>query len=63
MGISNVMVVVTRWYGGTQLGSDRFKHISTCAQRALEEGQFFSKKNSGTTKTKSSKGSRKGKKK
>lgn len=49
MGISNVMVVVTRWYGGTQLGSDRFKHISSCAQAALEEGRFFVKKSTSTT--------------
>lgn len=44
MEITNVLVIVTRWYGGTKLGPDRFKHISTCAQRALEVGGFFSKK-------------------
>lgn len=44
--VSNVLVVVTRWYGGIQLGSDRFKHISGAAQRALEKGGFFEKKKS-----------------
>lgn len=44
MEITNVLVIVTRWYGGTKLGPDRFKHISTCAQKALEVGGFFSKK-------------------
>ena len=24
------IVVVTRWYGGTHLGGDRFRHIKTC---------------------------------
>ena len=33
---NNVCVVVTRWYGGTLLGPDRFKHISNCARLVLE---------------------------
>jgi len=24
------IVVVTRWYGGINLGGDRFRHIKTC---------------------------------
>ncbi|ODQ64848.1 UPF0029-domain-containing protein [Nadsonia fulvescens var. elongata DSM 6958] len=44
VNISNVMVVVTRWYGGIQLGNDRFKHINTCAQEALMNGGFMVKK-------------------
>jgi putative IMPACT (imprinted ancient) family translation regulator len=31
-----VLVVVTRWYGGTLLGPDRFKHINQAARDALE---------------------------
>eukprot|EP01116_Phalansterium_solitarium_P001687 TRINITY_DN1149_c0_g2_i1.p1 TRINITY_DN1149_c0_g2~~TRINITY_DN1149_c0_g2_i1.p1 ORF type:complete len:348 (-),score=69.43 TRINITY_DN1149_c0_g2_i1:299-1207(-) len=31
----NVVVVVTRWYGGIQLGADRFKHITGCAADLL----------------------------
>ena len=26
--VANVLVIVTRWYGGTPLGSARFRHIS-----------------------------------
>lgn len=32
----NVAVVVTRWYGGIQLGPDRFKHINRVAREAIE---------------------------
>ncbi|XP_064466972.1 protein IMPACT-A-like [Ornithodoros turicata] len=31
----DVYVVVTRWYGGTHLGPDRFKHINNCARDLL----------------------------
>lgn len=31
----NVVVIVTRWYGGVPLGPDRFKHISNCAREVL----------------------------
>lgn len=37
----NVVVCVLRWFGGTHLGPDRFKHINTAARNAvlrLEEG-------------------------
>jgi hypothetical protein len=33
----NVMVVVTRWYGGIHLGGDRFKHINNCARVLLQQ--------------------------
>lgn len=33
----NVMIVVSRWYGGILLGPDRFKHILSCARDALNE--------------------------
>ena len=36
MGANGVAVVVTRWYGGTLLGPDRFRHINNCARRVLE---------------------------
>ncbi|KAH3772001.1 protein IMPACT-B-like [Dreissena polymorpha] len=32
----NVMVVVSRWYGGIHLGPDRFKHINNCTRTILE---------------------------
>ena len=28
--------VIFRWYGGTKLGPDRFKHISNAARNILE---------------------------
>lgn len=40
-GLVNVLVVVTRWYGGTPLGNARFRHISTVAVEALREGGFL----------------------
>jgi putative IMPACT (imprinted ancient) family translation regulator len=33
----NVIVVVTRWFGGTMLYADRFKHIQDATQIVLEE--------------------------
>jgi len=35
----NLMVVVTRWYGGIHLGQARFKHIADCTTNALEKFQ------------------------
>jgi putative IMPACT (imprinted ancient) family translation regulator len=31
------IIVVTRWYGGTHLGGDRFRHVQTCVRAYLEE--------------------------
>lgn len=36
MDARNVVVVVSRWFGGVLLGPDRFKHINNCARAALE---------------------------
>lgn len=33
----NVLVVVSRWYGGILLGPDRFKHINNAARQVLEQ--------------------------
>ncbi|KAI8370658.1 ribosomal protein S5 domain 2-type protein [Radiomyces spectabilis] len=41
LNVENVMVVVSRWFGGTLLGADRFKDINNCARKALEEGGFI----------------------
>lgn len=38
----DVLVVVTRWFGGVLLGDIRFKHISTAARDALQRGGFLS---------------------
>lgn len=37
----NVVVVVTRWYGGVKLGPDRFKFINQAARDVLEQGAFL----------------------
>ena len=37
LNCQNVLVVVTRWYGGTHLGPDRFKHINNAARNVLEQ--------------------------
>lgn len=42
--VRNVLVVVTRWYGGIHLGPDRFKHINSCARNALVAGHFLAEK-------------------
>ena len=36
--VNNVLVVVTRYFGGIHLGPDRFKHINQAARDALEAG-------------------------
>ncbi|KAJ1732584.1 hypothetical protein LPJ61_001975 [Coemansia biformis] len=44
LGVENVVVIVTRWYGGTQLGPDRFKLINNAARQALDSGGFLAEK-------------------
>ncbi|XP_014340911.1 protein IMPACT isoform X1 [Latimeria chalumnae] len=40
LDVRNVMVVVSRWYGGILLGPDRFKHINNCARHILLEHNY-----------------------
>ncbi|MCJ1286027.1 eIF2 kinase Gcn2p negative regulator [Xylographa opegraphella] len=40
MDLWNVLVMVSRWYGGVKLGPDRFRIISAVAREALVEGGF-----------------------
>jgi putative IMPACT (imprinted ancient) family translation regulator len=35
--VKDVLVVVSRWYGGIQLGPDRFKHINNAARDLLQK--------------------------
>lgn len=35
--VRDVIVVVTRWYGGKHLGGDRFRHVQTCVAAFLSE--------------------------
>ncbi|TCD61403.1 eIF2 kinase Gcn2p negative regulator [Steccherinum ochraceum] len=39
--VNNVLVIVTRYWGGIHLGPDRFKHINQSARNALELGGFL----------------------
>lgn len=34
--VTGEIVVVTRWYGGTKLGGDRFRHVQDCVHYYLE---------------------------
>ncbi|AMD20104.1 HCL047Cp [Eremothecium sinecaudum] len=39
--IVNVLLIVTRWYGGTPLGPKRFRNISSVAVESLKKGGFI----------------------
>ncbi|XP_011302484.1 protein IMPACT-A-like [Fopius arisanus] len=39
----NILVVVSRWYGGIHLGPDRFRHINNAARLVLESAGFISR--------------------
>ncbi|TRW98295.1 YigZ family protein [Paracoccus sp. M683] len=36
-GISNHVIVVTRWYGGKHLGGDRFRHVADAVRHYLDQ--------------------------
>ncbi|VDK57714.1 unnamed protein product [Anisakis simplex] len=40
MKATNVMVIVSRWYGGIHLGPDRFRHICNSAREILSQNGF-----------------------
>ncbi|XP_042897219.1 protein IMPACT isoform X2 [Parasteatoda tepidariorum] len=42
LDVSNILVVVSRWYGGVHLGPDRFKHINNAARTLLSETGLIS---------------------
>lgn len=52
MDVWNVMVVVTRWYGGILLGPDRFRIINQAAREALISGKFVQATDGGKRKGK-----------
>ncbi|KAJ1609308.1 ximpact-like protein [Cryptosporidium canis] len=43
LNAKNVFVMVSRWYGGIQLGPDRFKHINNAARQILEKSGLIGK--------------------
>ncbi|WP_439121727.1 YigZ family protein [Marivita sp.] len=34
-GLTDHVIVVTRWYGGKHLGGDRFRHVQDCVRHYL----------------------------
>jgi len=52
MDVWNIMVVVTRWYGGVLLGPDRFRIINQVAREALVSGSFVKETNTNKKKGK-----------
>lgn len=38
-GLTDHLIVVTRWFGGVHLGGDRFRHIQTSVNAYLEQMQ------------------------
>lgn len=41
--VKNVIVIVTRWYGGIHLGPERFRHINNAARQILEASNLISR--------------------
>ncbi|KAF8592726.1 imprinted and ancient [Ramaria rubella] len=41
LDLDEVLVIVTRFFGGIHLGPDRFKHINQAARAALDKGHFL----------------------
>ncbi|KAJ8708740.1 hypothetical protein PYW08_010122 [Mythimna loreyi] len=39
----NTLVVVSRWYGGIQLGPDRFRHINNASRQAIQQAGLLKK--------------------
>ena len=39
-GVTNEIVVVTRWFGGKHLGGDRFRHVQDAVRIYLERRAF-----------------------
>ncbi len=35
-GVTDHMVIVTRWFGGTRLGGDRFRRVQDCVRAYLD---------------------------
>ncbi|BDD61352.1 eIF2 kinase Gcn2p negative regulator [Monascus purpureus] len=61
MDVWNVVLVVTRWYGGIHLGPDRFRIINAVGRDALVKGRF-NQEGSAESNQGNEKGKKKGKK-
>ncbi|KAF9374321.1 hypothetical protein CPC16_001376 [Podila verticillata] len=49
LDVKNVVVVVSRWYGGIPLSADRFKHINNAARILLDECGYIKSTGSGAS--------------
>lgn len=36
-GLTNHVIIVTRWFGGTHLGGDRFRRVQDCVTHYLDQ--------------------------
>ena len=36
-GLKNHVIIVTRWFGGTQLGGDRFRRVQDCVTHYIDQ--------------------------
>ena len=59
MDVWDVMIVVTRWYGGVHLGPDRFRLINSTARDAVVRGGFVKEVGKGGKDASGKKGSKK----
>ncbi|KAK9766767.1 hypothetical protein K7432_003906 [Basidiobolus ranarum] len=59
LDVKNVLVVVSRWYGGIPLHADRFKDINNCARDLLEQCGYIEEESSEKKTSKSKKKSKK----
>ena len=39
-GLKDHMIIVTRWFGGTQLGGDRFRHVQDSVRYYLDHANL-----------------------
>jgi len=59
MDVWDIMIVVTRWYGGVHLGPDRFRLINTTARDAVVKGGFVKEVGKGGKEISGKKGGKK----
>lgn len=52
LDVKNIIVVVSRWYGGIHLGPDRFKHINNVARTLLQNNGYINNKRQSSKKLK-----------
>ncbi|XP_078690351.1 protein IMPACT-B-like [Branchiostoma floridae x Branchiostoma belcheri] len=55
LDVRNVLVIVSRWYGGILLGPDRFKHINNCTRNILDTCGYLEAKDDSASKGKKTK--------